>query len=231
MVILKLFQFGRKKTADEDFESEVAANQLPHDDDHLAIEKKNAKDIQVIKMVCFLTLFLVFTNYRTLKDVNENHRTVVQFGSNQAEYWVSGTDVGTDYARTMAVYLMSMWGNVTSASAKSQFAEILKYAHPYYLSSLQTRLNERRKLLEKYKTLALYARLTPDDIMTKNRLTEHPYSMIKGAVYRVTYKIQQRRMLASDAAPEKAVEMTFDFTVENGTAYLLDIFESKAGKL
>lgn len=229
MKILQLLPF-RKKSDPDGFETPAKKSKefQSDDQDDLSLEVKNTKTLNVIKMVVFLTLFISFTNYRSLQDIKNNGRTFVQWGSNSTEYWVSGVDVGTDYARTMAVFLATMWANVTSASAKSQFAEILKYAHPLYLSSLKTRLKERQDFIEKYRTLSIYARLTPNDTLNKKRLENHPYSLISSPVYRVSYKLQQRRLLADAPTPERAVKMVFDFTVENGTARLLDIFETEA---
>ncbi len=227
----RIIPFGRKNDDFDAVEKKLKKQKKAEvHEDELTVDAKNTKAIQLVKMVSFLTLFLVFSNFRMIKDIQENNRTIIQYGASSAEYWVSGSDTGEDYARSMAVFFMTMWGNVTSASAKAQFSEILKYAHPLYFAPLKERLTARQKLLEKYRTLSFYARLTPNDVMTKTSMVAHPYTMIKTPVYRVTYTIQQRRLLGQTPTPEKAVMMTFDYTVDNGKASLLDIFEANTGK-
>lgn len=189
------------------------------------------KNVNVIKMAVIVIGFIVFTNYQTLKDIKENGKTIIEFGSNHSEMWISGVDTDINYAKQMAFTLVTLFSNVTSASAKSQFSEILKYAHPLYYNSIRKRLDERKDILEKYKTVALYSRLLINETINKERLnaSESPYKNIDTPVYRVSIKESQKRIIGGELSPTIFATIQFDYTVDNATAFLLDIVELKDG--
>lgn len=136
-----------------------------------------------------------------LKDRQQTH--IVPVGG-QGNFVLAGNTASDDYLKAMAQYIVLMQGNVSPATAKQQFSELLSLYHPSVYGEAREHYKALSQRLEHYKSISYAVSiqgkqpvlLKPGEIQVsalRKRIVSKQITHQEPLVYHIHYQIEQGR--------------------------------------
>jgi conjugal transfer pilus assembly protein TraE len=163
----------------------------------------------------FITLGLMVAYQQiSIPRMIESQRTIIM-PSPHIKYEIGRFSANDAYIFDTALSILSFYENVNAGNVEAFFSALLLYAAPEYAGDLKDKLNKRKKIIEKLKSISYFT-----EFVGQNDIT------IKGNEVYIIYNYYRR--IGGKVEHSVRKKLTITYAIQNGRFMITNIIDKEA---
>ncbi len=111
---------------------------------------------KLLRYAIAIMLLVTLINSVSIANIKDSVQTHIIPVGTQSNFILTGSTANDDYLKAMARYIVHMTGNMTPASARGQFNELLTLWHPTTYAEYRARFDKLADSLERYPSISYH---------------------------------------------------------------------------